>query len=91
MNIATFRTEFPEFDSADDTLVTALLARAEVSVDAETYGDRYDHAHGLLAAHLLACAPGGLMARLEADKYETTYGRAFVGLREAATTMIRVF
>lgn len=91
MNLATFRIEFPEYESASDTLVEALLARAEKQVDATTYGDSYDAAHGLLAAHYLALSPSGTFARLEADKNETIYWRAYVELREAATTMIRVF
>lgn len=91
MNRSTFRVRYPEFDSASDALIDAKLADAEVNVDAETYGDRYEQAHGLLTAHYLSCAPGGQFARLEADKLDTTYGRAFVELRSAATTMIRVF
>lgn len=91
MNLATFRIEFPEFQSATDALVSALLARALLEVDAGGYGQRYDHAHGLLAAHYISCSPGGQMARLETDKAETTYGKAYLRLQKSAAALVRVF
>lgn len=91
MNLAAFRIAYPELITASDTLVTTMLGYAEQSVDATIYGDRYEHAHGLLTAHLICCAPGGRLARLEADKLETTFGRMFSDLRDAATAAIRVF
>lgn len=91
MTLSTFRLEFPEFQNATDSMVTALLARAALEVDAPTYGDRYDHAHGLLTAHYISCSPGGEVSRLETDKSETTYGKAYLKLQRAAAALIRVF
>lgn len=91
MDLPTFRAEFPEFQNATDALVTALLARSALEVDSPTYGSRYDHAHGLLTAHYISCSPGGEVSRLQTDKSETTYGKAYLKLQRSAAALIRVF
>lgn len=74
MDLAGFRARFPEFRTAPDAVVTAALTAAagETSTD---FGDSYDEAHGLLAAHKLAISPFGQSARMVSDKGETTYQR----------------
>lgn len=64
MDLSTFRTEYPEFHTAADVLVTPWLARASLQLDADLCGDRYDEVHGLLTAHLLALSPHGKNQRL---------------------------
>lgn len=77
MDLATFRLEFTEFRTIPDDQIQRALDRAEEAVDPVTFGDSYDLAHGNRAAHLLASSPMGQNARLQSDKAETTYGRAF--------------
>lgn len=74
MLLATFRAQYPEFVAVGDALVEAKLADALSRTDATGFGDDADAAQGLLAAHLLGIAPGGLTARQEGnDKARTSY------------------
>lgn len=72
MTLANFRIRFPEFTTAGDTLVQACLDASALETSSESLGLSYDEAHGLLAAHKLACSPFGGMARLEKSN-KTTY------------------
>lgn len=101
MDLASFRIAYPELVTADDSLVTAKLADAARNVDATMFGDRFDQAQGLLAAHYVCLSPGGVVARLDpktlaamgaTQGYElTTYGLQFRELRDAAVTAVRAF
>lgn len=65
MLIATFRTKYPEYATAQpDAFVQQFLDEASRSIDAEVASDRYDDMHGLLTAHLLALSPHGKNARM---------------------------
>ena len=73
----TFRALFPEFRTADDTLVQSRLDQAAVQIDTDVWGDRAGEGQAYLAAHLLATAPGGMFARLASEKGESTYGARY--------------
>jgi hypothetical protein len=72
---ASFKSRWPEFVPIEDARVEAVLAEAALETDARVYGQSYDHAVGLLAAHKLAISPGGMQARLESKDGSTTYGK----------------
>jgi hypothetical protein len=80
MDLAAFRTSFPEFAATLDATVEAKLAEAARRVDARVFGDKESDAVGYLAAHLIATAPGGQHARLEGDSTQTTYGLEWMRL-----------
>ena len=72
MDLTSFRNLRPEFSTALDAMVQGALDDAALQIDAAIYGEKYDHAHGLLAAHLLAMSPFGHSARLEDGKGDTS-------------------
>lgn len=65
MSLSAFRTRFPEFRTAGDDLVQAILDEAALRVDPDAYGAKIDIAHGYRAAHLLASSPFGRSLRLD--------------------------
>jgi hypothetical protein len=101
VNLATFRDVFPEFGTsiapeATDEQIQAQLDFAAQSISASIFGGSYEQAHGLLAAHYIALAPGGQQARLDPKQVQqtetsTTYGLAFLRIRNKVTTARRVF
>jgi hypothetical protein len=90
MDLADFRLTFPELSTASDTLVTRFLASASRSIDSDLYGDRYDDAHGYLAAHLLCLSPYGKNARLSSKEGKTTYGERYEEIRYEVTPSLMV-
>lgn len=90
MTLAEFRIVFPELNTAGDTIVTRFLASAERSIDADLYGDRFDDAHGYLAAHLLCLSPYGKNARLSSKEGKTTYGERYEEIRIEVTPSMMV-
>lgn len=75
---SAFRTLYSEFDRVEDATVDAKLAEAEDRLSEDYFGDRFDNAHGLMTAHLIAISPAGRQARLDPKKAEgntTTYQR----------------
>lgn len=90
MNLATFRVEYPELATAPDALVNTKLASAARSIDSDLFGDRYDDAHGLLAAHLICLSPYGKNARLSSKEGKTTYGERYEQIRFEVTPSIMV-
>lgn len=74
VTLSSFKASFPEFDlgtdAAHDALVTAKLAEAEGMVDRTLFQSttQADSCVSYCAAHLLACSPGGINARLAKDK-----------------------
>lgn len=68
-----FRVQFPEFDSAGDTMVQAFLDAAALEIDLDVWGPKADQGRFYLAAHKLALSPFGQAARLAKDKDSTTY------------------
>lgn len=85
MNRAQFRLLYPEFRTALDPFVQAYLDEAATMIDAATVGSRYDQLHGLKTAHLIACSPAAVNARLVAKDGTTTYSVAF---RECAMSKV---
>ena len=77
MDLATFRIQYPEFQTATDPLVSGKLAAAAQRLDAVIWGARFDQAHGLLTAHLLALSTHGQFARLQKDKDDTIYHKQY--------------
>ena len=77
MNLAAFRSTFPEFQSATDVMVQSRLDQAAARMDLAIWGTRYEEGHGLLAAHLLALSPYGQMARMVSKSGTSTYGDQF--------------
>lgn len=77
LSLLQFRSLFPEFQKTPDDLVQSRLDQAAARLDPGVWGSRFDQAHGLLAAHLLAVSPFGQAARLVTEKGESTYGRQY--------------
>lgn len=73
MTLASFRSRYPEFRTADDVLVQAVLDEAFLRVDVSVFGNKGDIAHGLMAAHLLLNAPYGRSQRLESGAEDDRY------------------
>jgi hypothetical protein len=74
VSLATFRGLFPEFATAPDALAQSRLDQAAVQVDPAVWGARAGEGQVYLSAHLLAIAPGGIFARLQSEKGQSTYG-----------------
>lgn len=77
MLIAAFRVRFPEFRTADDSFVQAVLDAAAKELHPTELGYAYNEAHGLVTAHKLALSPFGQSARMVNEKGETTYAKLF--------------
>lgn len=70
MTIGAFRARYPEFRTAPDTLVQAVLDEAVLRIEPSAFGAKADIAHGLMAAHLLLNNPYGRSQRLESGDAE---------------------
>jgi hypothetical protein len=79
VTLSSFKAAFPEFDLAGEeadvvttqnALITAKLVEAEGMIDRAIFQTvaNADNAVSYLAAHLLACSPSGINARLAKDK-----------------------
>lgn len=81
------RTLFREFEGTSDTVIGSALLEAGMQVSSEIFGDAYDHAVRLKAAHIIAMTPGGEALRLKpsADPHGhgTIYGKRFAELTSA--------
>ena len=92
MNLVTFRLRYPEFDPTSEPLVQAALDEAALSVDVTVYGQKYDAAHGALAAHLLWSGAFGTTTRLDGDnepESKSRYWQEFSRIRrEVAPRML---
>jgi hypothetical protein len=103
VTLAAFKLTFPEFNldgdadatipAIQDALITAKLAEAEGQIDRGVFQTETnaDSAVKYLAAHLLACSPSGINARLVKDKKgdpRTLYHPTYVKLITAATVML---
>lgn len=82
MDLATFRAQHPEFDMTADSAVEIALDDAATQMDPDVYRTKYDMAHGLLTAHILATSPLGFSARLGDAMGDTSiYWPEFVKIR----------
>jgi hypothetical protein len=68
MNLATFRTTFPEFEIVPDGTIEQRLSWAIAQCDENTWGDLREQGVLLLAAHLVVLTPGGNPLRIEPPK-----------------------
>lgn len=73
MDLSSFRARYPEFRTAADGLVQAVLDEVATEIDATVYRDKYDVAHGMKTAQRLARSPFGKNARLSQDDGSTTW------------------
>lgn len=74
MLLSEFRTVYPEFANAPDSVIDAYLTSATNLTPAEFWGDQQDLGIGLLVAHWLSIKPTGKHARLSSSTAESTYG-----------------
>lgn len=82
MDIATFRTNRPEFRDVPPDAIADALAIAGRRISATVWGTQYDDGVSLLAAHYLTTTPFGGGTRLVPDPTKTsTYLLAFEDLQ----------
>lgn len=84
VDLDTFRLDFPQFTETSDTVISRSLDRAADRLDEADWGDLYDEAQGLFAAHLLAlsvqavqtggAASGGISSINISGEYSISYG-----------------
>lgn len=77
MDLAAFRTRYPEFETAGDSFLQAVLDEAETELNSAEIGDAFNAAHGLLAAHKVAISPYGVAARMLNEEGKSTYENEF--------------
>lgn len=76
INVADFRTAFPEFTNTPEPLVTDRLSRASKEHDSGSWGELWETAVFLKTAHYLAITPQGREMRLSSEKSsETSYSK----------------
>lgn len=80
MDLAAFRTRYPEFGNVPDALITAVLAEALLELNETIFGDLIDTAQGCLTAHKLAVSPYGVGTKLVNKDGSTSYGVHFEAL-----------
>lgn len=86
MTPAAFITRYPEFETTDPDLVSAVLAEVGFGLDPTVYGLRFDAAHGALTAHRLWMSPAGVSLRGDSTQTDTSdYLKAFQQVRREVT------
>jgi len=88
-----FWVRFPNYASTSLELVEAALAEAGRGISASVYGDRYDDAQGLRAAHILWVSPFGTTTRLDGDKdpeIRSRYWELFTAIRREVSPRMMV-
>lgn len=74
MTLSEFRDRYPEFRTATNALVQAMLDDASERIDLAVFGETKGQiAIGLMAAHLLANKPYGRSQRLESGDGDDRY------------------
>lgn len=91
VSLADFRTNYPEFDDAPDTLVTAKIAQAALRMNAALWAALAPTGVMLHAAHLLATSPQGRAMKLVNKDGSTTYGKEYAIMQRTCTIGLRVF
>lgn len=87
---ATFIIQFPEFANADEDLVEAMLAAAELEIDRDVWEAKGDQGQMYLAAHKLALSPHGNGAELVSNGGATTYEIHYEKLQRQVSSGFRV-
>lgn len=80
VDAATLISEFPEFadvNARNPMIVTRALRNAAQYVSAVRFGDRYQDAVFLKAAHIISMSPFGESARLAKGSDQTIYSVQF--------------
>ena len=90
VDVESFLVGFPEFRPAEATLITPMIAKATLQVDASVWGSKADLGIELLTAHLLAISPFGQNARLASKEGKTTYLTRFNAMVKQVTPGFRV-
>ena len=89
--LADFRKRFPEFRTADDSLVLEVLEEAALEVDEGVWGKKADKGIAMLCAHRLAVSPMGQQARMVNKKDgTTTYGKQYREMLRQVTSGYRL-
>jgi Protein of unknown function (DUF4054) len=75
MNLERFLARFPEFDERGikSSLIAMAIAEAQNEMNRTYWGEMFEAASHLLAAHKLAISPMGEPCRLEATSEKTIY------------------
>lgn len=85
MDAEDFKVRFPEFAKTPEPVLASTLSEAATQIQDEgRFGDLYDSAHGLLAAHALAMSPQGRQAKLDAANGMTIYRRRYLEICKRA-------
>lgn len=85
----SFKAAFPEFEPAENSLVTTKIAAASLQINSTVWGTRYDEGVMWLTAILLASSPYGEQSRLSDDKSKTVYHENYNRLRSIVTAGLR--
>lgn len=94
--VAQLQIQFPEFRDADEALLEAILAAADLEIDREVWGAKADQGQLYLAAHKLALSAYGNAAELvqkspsPSPHGETLYGVHFDNLVSQVSSGWRV-
>jgi hypothetical protein len=88
IDLATWRSLFPEFATAPDILVQSRIDQAALRIEPLVWGERSGEGQAFLTAHLLTLAPGGQFARLQSDKGKSTYGTQFDQMVVEVTALV---
>lgn len=91
MTLEEFRTQFPEFQEAPDSLILGKMREAESRTDAFVWGAKREQGIAYLTAHLIALSPGGRAMQLVQKDGSTPYYETLTTLRRAVTMGLRVF
>jgi hypothetical protein len=81
---------FKEFRTVPDVTVQSYLDMAARRLSAAILGQKYDEAHGNLAAHLIATSPAGVSSRMVNKDGSTTYGARLLEIKRACVTGVSV-
>lgn len=90
MTTVQFLTQFPEFKTADLSLIQAMLDAALLEIDVSIWRTKADQGQAYLAAHKLALSPFGQNVRLVAKDGSTTYYTHYQALRSQVASGYRV-
>ncbi len=88
--IKDFLERFPEFDQADEKLLSRVINEAKNELNPSVWGELYGPSWHYLAADKLALSPMGQPARLEASSNKTTYRLEFERLCSCVSMGARV-
>jgi hypothetical protein len=77
-----FLEKHPEF-ATGGSLIQSAIDDAKLRLNAQAWGNKYDLAVEMLAAHTLACSPFARTLRLVDDKGETEFSKRFDRMMKA--------